>query len=426
LDWDTFKYIAEKGRVSLFLDGFDEIPSDAASRIFEEVEDLVNTFSEMTVIASSRPNTDISHSPSFSVYPLCHLDGNDLPHILHKIINDRERERQLIEAVKDSPTGVDELITTPLLVTLLVYSYNETNTIPSHLVEFYRALFPLLFYRHDKTKPNFKRSRSTNLTEREMASVFDVLCFLTSKREELTLDRTALLDEVDKAIKISEQNSSPETFVRDIVDVTCLLVEEGLSYSFIHKSVQEFFAARFVANRGESAVEFYRTLLSSNQYPKWSGHISFLEELDPYRVRRYYLIPEKERVLSGLCEGGDPLGRVDRNAAEELLRSISLTFKDGQLRAVFAAFSDDGPTSQTFFIRAVGRGVRTIFEAEKQSERRFRTGKASVAELLNDIDSLDDVIRSVEDAVKSEQTLLIRQRDYLKREDDLVSEMTLV
>jgi hypothetical protein len=93
---------------------------------------------------------------------------------------------------------------------------------------------------------------------------------------------------------------------------------------------------------------------------------------------------------------------------------------------VFAAFSDDGPTSQTFFIRAVGRGVRTIFEAEKQSERRFRTGKASVAELLNDIDSLDDVIRSVEDAVKSEQTLLIRQRDYLKREDDLVSEMTLV
>jgi len=91
-----------------------------------------------------------------------------------------------------------------------------------------------------------------------------------------------------EAVRITEDASN---YIDDIVRITCLLLKDGEEYRFIHKSVQEYYSAAFIAHSAEPiARQFYDyLLLNINYLVNWSQEIEFLSEIDRFRVSKYFL-----------------------------------------------------------------------------------------------------------------------------------------
>jgi hypothetical protein len=95
----------------------------------------------------------------------------------------------------------------------------------------------------------------------------------------------------------------PLDFVRDIVQITALISEDGDEYSFIHKSVQEFHAAMWVKEQPDAFVErFYEGMLRC--WEDWQEELAFLKELDGYRFEKYFGIQYRQQLLGVDGTGG--------------------------------------------------------------------------------------------------------------------------
>jgi hypothetical protein len=81
--------------------------------------------------------------------------------------------------------------------------------------------------------------------------------------------------------------------------ITCLLVKDGEEYCFIHKSVQEYYAAAFITRKPDVVVQdIYRKLSEGRGYEMWAQELRFLSEIDPYRYNKYGLIPTLSKFVN--------------------------------------------------------------------------------------------------------------------------------
>jgi len=301
---DLFDYLAKEGKITLFLDGFDELLEDQISGVVKELELYSEKYQNMKIIITSRPNSGLQNCEYFDVYQLAPLGTEDYLGLLSKLIKDHARVQQIAKAIKESGPPMSGLLTTPLMMTLLVFVYQSEQKIPNQLSEFYEQLFPLMFYRHDKTKPGFTRKRHCNLNERDIQKIFEAVCYITRKQQLTELKEGQMISSAEEALTIFNSNCDVRGFINDITRVSCLIVEEGLSYYFIHKSVQEYHSACFIRHRPDSFAEQFYSKMISQTMNNWRNELSFLEQIDRYRFNKYYYIPDIEHIfkLSGINE----------------------------------------------------------------------------------------------------------------------------
>lgn len=295
LDFDTsdeiIDFLFKSGKIILLLDGFDEVPSEKVSRIISEIEQLSERYQNLRIIITSRPDSGIERSAFFRVYRLAPLQPKDIPNFLSKIIENKERRNDLTQAIETSPTKIQELLTTPLMLTLLVLVYKSENKIPEQLSEFYENLFILLLSRHDKTKPGYTRERFTHLNERKLQQVFEAFCFVTRKKELSTINYSEIHSAAEEAFKLTGVESDSSDFIKDITKVSNLILEEGYSYHFIHKSIQEFYAANYIKGRPEQLAAKFYAAMTGLRHREWLQEINFLSQIDTYRHAKYLYIP---------------------------------------------------------------------------------------------------------------------------------------
>ena len=61
---------------------------------------------------------------------------------------------------------------------------------------------------------------------------------------------------------------------------------------FLHQSVQEFFAARYIKSRPEElAIKFYQLILEKGSWKNWDQVLRFLSQIDRFRASRFFYIP---------------------------------------------------------------------------------------------------------------------------------------
>lgn len=213
------------------------------------------------------------------------------------------------------------------MMTLLVFVYQSEQKIPEQMSEFYEHLFPLLFYRHDKTKPGFKRKRNCNLNERDIQKAFEALCYITKKNKAIEFSRDDLLGFSAEALKVQRLKCDPGGFVDDISKVSCLIVEEGFRYYFLHKSVQEYFTCSFIKNRNEEFAKIFYTKIRE-LYSHWQQELNFLSQIDQYRFSRYFLIPDIEHSLNFIFGESIDVNVIDEDVAKKLFSEVSISVSD--------------------------------------------------------------------------------------------------
>ncbi len=295
----VFDTLARSGKIVLLLDAFDEVAPSEITKCIGEIENIADRYKdELQIIITSRPDTDIQHSSRFRLCRLCRLGNSDHLPFLKKICVDTVQANNLHKAIQTSKAGVAELLTTPLMMTLLVVLYKSSQTIPDSVPRFYEELFDVMFFRHDNAKPGFRRKRYTNLEDTSIKTLFSAFCFYARVKNYGTLTSDQFNECCDLATKACGISVDSKLFRDEIVKTICLMLEEGFELSFIHKSVFEYYSAAFVKRSNEEfAKKLYSTLSGDNlSISGWQLTISFLSYIDEYRYSKYFVLPLLSKI----------------------------------------------------------------------------------------------------------------------------------
>jgi len=325
--------LVSSGKILLLLDAFDEVDDDLKPVVVNEIEDLVCANDKLRVVVTSRPHESMRASRHFVVVTLDNLNGDEYAHVIRRLAGGETWAEGLIDHIKRKARHVQELLCTPLMVTLLVLSYKSYQQLPVRLSEFYDSLFYTLLQRHDGSKPGFRRARMCHIDDTEYRHVFEALC-LVSKSGGNAFDKSQVYAFARKALELCNVGEGPSKYIDDIVHITCLIVREGDEYRFIHRTVQEYYAASYIKRKPDPVARaFYEKTLARGGEGAWEQELEFLSEIDEYRYRKYYRLPALLRQL-GCDEArlGVPWCALPLAKTKEMVAGLRVSFgPDGQV-----------------------------------------------------------------------------------------------
>lgn len=324
--WD---FLASSGKFVLLMDAFDEVDPELANRVVNEIEGIAELYgTALQIIITSRPDADIQRSSHFRVCKLAPLDRDDHLPFLKKICPDKGQAESLMKVLQGSSTEIRDLLTTPLMMTLLVILYKSLQTVPDTVPRFYEELFDVLFYRHDHSKPGFRRKRFTQLDDSKIKKLFSAFCFYVRLEGLGVLTNSQFETCLARATKACDETVDPTKFKDELVKTVCLMQQDGFEYSFIHKSVTQYYAASFVRSSSDDfAAKFYE--LASKPGRNWDLELRFLAQIDTFRYTKWHEITLLNKAAYALQYS---FGDQDDDAAsrlnDHLLGKISLVFRE--------------------------------------------------------------------------------------------------
>lgn len=288
----AFRLLAMSGKFVFFLDAYDEVPEMQKQRVLNELEYLAGTSPGSQFLVTTRPDSGIEMSSLFTVVNLDDLIKNEYQGVIRKLSANVQFANTLIKSIKGHKATICDLLCTPLLITLLIIQYNSFQKLPEQMSDFYESIFDILLRRHDLSKPGFVRQRLCSLNDNQYREIFNSFCFETQKIGKSQFSPAEIQSAISKAIQVVNVDEDPLNFLKDIANVTCLLLHEGQEYRFIHRSVQEYYAASFVKSKPENvAKSFYNLYITNPRVSSWRNVVFFLSEIDKYRHTKYYLLP---------------------------------------------------------------------------------------------------------------------------------------
>jgi hypothetical protein len=300
---EILDHLLRRGNVTLLLDGFDEVPREFAIGVRDKLFALASKYKAVQLVISSRPGALCSHIqelPNLVSVEVAELSEEDFQPFLEKIGTSEDVIQRLITAITASSTEVKKLLKTPLMLTLLVLTCGGKQQIPDTLPEFYDSLFRVLAVMHDETKPGYVREMATKLTYSELEEVFECFSFVSREKfDKTSLNPMQFEDSVKEAVKYTGKGCTIEGFRTDVSETVCLMVREGIDTTFIHKSIQEYYTARFIKSLpdDEAAIEAYNSI-TDMRLLLWSGEIKFLEQIDPIRYKIFFRKKQIENFLT--------------------------------------------------------------------------------------------------------------------------------
>lgn len=271
-DHNLLLRLIQQGGFVFFFDGYDEVANEQKAKVTEEIKSLVSKAPNNTYIITSRPELSLQTFGDFSVFTIQPLSEREAIELLRKYDNNGEVSNILIEKLNNiSYTNVKDFLRTPLLTSLLFTAFDYKQKVPIRKDEFYQQVFDAYFEAHDLTKDGgFVRQKQSGLNMSDFKKVLRYLGFKCLKRQfkiEFTkAELAALLDEIQN--EYSGQHFVSENFIKDVVTAVPLFVKDGIYYRWIHKSMQEYFAALFIH---EDARDKQKAILEKMLQSQWMG-----------------------------------------------------------------------------------------------------------------------------------------------------------
>lgn len=256
---EEFAYTLEAGHYVFLLDSFDEISSEFVSQATKEILSFSELYDRNKYLVASRPYdaNRFTAWKNFFEYDLSLLTPKQMKNLIGRINPKSESDSDaFVEALVERFKGQKEYLGNPLLLTVLLLTYNKYGELPTDYLDFYERAYTVLFQEHDYSKDGYKRGRATPLTESQFKKVLACIAGLMVVDRQLLISRSDLLKLIEEAQKeIGNINFPPENFIEDAVQSLCLFVKEGTDYKFIHKNFHEFFAGKYFASKTDDFLE---------------------------------------------------------------------------------------------------------------------------------------------------------------------------
>ena len=231
LEKEIFKKSLKEGGYVVFLDGYDEINKDLKNKIENEIKNFTDKYSKNKYFLSSRPTEEFIGWNDFYELEMLKLNKKQALNIIKKIEFDEEVKSIFYKQLDDNLYDKYEpFASNPLLLSIMLLTFQKHAIIPEKLNEFYNEAFVTLFNAHDATKGSYKREIRSELGCEDFKDVFSYICFKSYFNNKYEFSETELnkyLNEAQK--KFDKLNFSVDYFQEDLLEM-----EECIDFYIVH------------------------------------------------------------------------------------------------------------------------------------------------------------------------------------------------
>lgn len=289
-------YALQSGCFLFLLDGYDELYSENQKEFFKKLNDFCDKYPENHYILSSRPysESEFIEFQRFTVLKAVPFNKEQAISLITKIeYPDEELKNKFI---RDLESGLydrhESFASNPLLLNIMLSTYNDYAEIPQKLHLFYYQAFDTMLSKHDATK-SYRRKMLSDLSSDTFKECFAIFCLLTYQKAktEFTFPE---IEEIFKKFPPRIKNVlNIGSFIHDLENCLCVLYKEGNRYKFSHRSFQEYFVAYFLNIQTDSKMRDYSfRLIESGKFRASADSVFFmLEDMNTLRFNSNILIP---------------------------------------------------------------------------------------------------------------------------------------
>lgn len=309
LEKKDFKATLDAGRYTIIFDGLDEVNPTKRSWLDKEIKKFVTLYSSNRYVLSSRPSEEFIGWNQFAEYEIKKLNKEQALALINKLNYDEKVKRRFYKELKAHLYDTHESFASiPLLLTIMLMTYEAGASIPNNLTDFYNQAFYTLYQRHDASKSGYKRELKAKLTPEEFRNILAYIGLKTFFEGKVDFDRTTLDDIITKYCLKNNFELKTNDIVYDATHSACMMLQEGVSLKFSHRSFQEYFAAVGINQLDDRLQKQILIKWSEADRNNITAHRTFMNALFTIQKERTYknlCIPIIERMDEKYSRMGD-------------------------------------------------------------------------------------------------------------------------
>ena len=344
LSEEYFEYSLREGAYIIFFDGYDEVNRDKTEKITSEIKALSEKYGGNKFFVSSRPSEEFIGWNNFCEVETLKLNKQQALNLVKKLEFDevvkdtfyKELDRTLYDKYESFASN-------PLLLNIMLLTFQKHASIPERLNDFYDEAFVTLFNVHDATKDSYVRDIRSGLGCEDFKLVFSYICFKSYFNGEFQFSESRIRFYIQQAKeKFDRFNFTVENFQEDLTQSVCMLVKEGGTYRFSHRSFQEYFAAWYTCKLVDDVqAKLLLNWIQESDSVFSDSYFTMLFDLQSEKVNKIILCPILKEVKKLYLQYGFSIDLLNilfkgmkftkRLNGEEMRYSTSLTIKNQYL-----------------------------------------------------------------------------------------------
>lgn len=316
LEKQYFEVTLNAGRYTIIFDGLDEVNSSKRSWLDKEIKEFVTLYNENRYVLSSRPSEEFIGWNQFIEYEISKMDKVQALALINKLNYDEKVKKRFYKELKGHLYDTHKTFASiPLLLTIMLMTYESGASIPNNLTDFYNQAFYILYQRHDASKSGYKRELKAKLTPEEFRNILAYIGLKTFFEGKVDFDRTTLDDILTKYCLKNNLELKTNDIVYDATYSACMMLQEGVSLKFSHRSFQEYFAAVGVNQLDDKLQKQILIRWSEADRNNIRAHRTFMNALftiQKERTFKNFCIPIIESMDEKYRRMGDITERINK------------------------------------------------------------------------------------------------------------------
>jgi len=283
-------YALKSGLLVILLDGYDEVHSSKRNYLISEINNLCDSFQNNHFIISSRPDEIFLSFERFHELEILPLSKESAIDLVLKLDFDTDIKNKFAKELEDSLfENHESFASNPLLLNIMLLTYQDYARIPEKIHLFYSNAFDTLYFKHDATKGGFKREFKSNLSYDQIKYIFSEFSFKLYVLGHIEFSVNQIY-EICKPM-VEKYNLNLDSFIYDLEHSVCLIYLDGFNYRYTHRSFQEYFTAYFIKEQNDLLqTSIVSNLLNINKYNPRSI-LAMLYEMGSERFEKNVLLP---------------------------------------------------------------------------------------------------------------------------------------
>lgn len=302
-DNDLLLRFIQNGGFIFFLDGYDEISIADRDEVRKDIQKFVSKAgSKNYYILTSRPEDSLPSFGDFQSFRIQPLTKKEAFELLKKydVSQKKEISKELIDLLKSGRyESIDEYLENPLLVSLLYAAFDHKQIIPLKKHLFYRQVYDALYDAHKLAQGQKPHEKRSVLDIDDFNRVLRYVGFDCLKKIGVRFNEDTILNTI-KAAKdfCGNLKFNESSFFKDLLLAVPLFCKEGTEYKWAHKSLMEYFAARFVAEDvKEKQDKILSAIYNSEHISKYYNMLDLYYDIDLKGFSKNITLPLCERFI---------------------------------------------------------------------------------------------------------------------------------
>lgn len=300
-DKEILETLFVDGEFIFFFDGYDEISSSNKAFVTRNIQDFVAKASNNKYILTSRPEEELACFGEFQEFRIRELKKVESYDLLRKYDISGKTSRLLISKLETGNYSmINEFLKNPLLVSLLFAAFDFKQTIPLKKHIFYRQVFDAYFDSHDLSKgDSYVHEKKSNLDLDDFDKVMRKIGYECLRKQKIEFEKDELLNIIDSAKSgFSNLNFASTSLLSDLLKAVPLFCQDGMYYKWVHKSLQEYFAAEFIYKDSKNNQDaILTTLYKSKKIDLYINLLDLYFDIDPVGFQKNIVKPLLESYV---------------------------------------------------------------------------------------------------------------------------------